>query len=314
MRYIAGMGYFGQHGLKNLLLLAFTLASAKASADCDRFGASALTDLQSRQERAGYSAARRTQWFAPGAPPSSVVLVLHGLNLKPDKMNSYVQMLNDAGHKVLRVTLAGHGENFREFYAVSATSWQNDFEEVFCIATAEANKDHVPLNVLAYSTGAPVTAAAISDPTKNYRNIHSLVYVSPAFGLGGGAKLIRLLLPFGWFSLKSMNLPQYRAHSSTPIRGYRALVDTMDGLNLQGEYKEPLDLPSLIILDPKDEMVDVSLIRNAATKYSKWKLIWTDTSKSKIRSAAPHHSVIDADLVGSAEWTSITSAIVDFLK
>ena len=41
-----------------------------------------------------------------------VALVVHGLNLKPERMQSIITELNDAGIDVLNLSLRGHGNNY----------------------------------------------------------------------------------------------------------------------------------------------------------------------------------------------------------
>ena len=41
-----------------------------------------------------------------------VALVIHGLNLKPEKMNAIIADINEAGIDVLNVSLRGHGDNY----------------------------------------------------------------------------------------------------------------------------------------------------------------------------------------------------------
>ena len=43
---------------------------------------------------------------------TGVALVIHGLNLRPDKMGSIISCLNTSGIDVLNLSLRGHGENY----------------------------------------------------------------------------------------------------------------------------------------------------------------------------------------------------------
>ncbi|MEI6127603.1 MAG: hypothetical protein WCQ99_13745, partial [Pseudomonadota bacterium] len=54
------------------------------------------------------------KWYTCAAPgkPKGVALVIHGLNLKPDKMLPIIAPLNAAGIDVLNVSLRGHGSNY----------------------------------------------------------------------------------------------------------------------------------------------------------------------------------------------------------
>ena len=68
-----------------------------------------------------------------------VALVIHGLNLRPDKMQTIISVLAESGMDVLRLSLRGHGENYTHradineeqarleaFKAVSYPLWLNE--------------------------------------------------------------------------------------------------------------------------------------------------------------------------------------------
>ncbi|MFC1789078.1 hypothetical protein ACFLZE_04095 [Thermodesulfobacteriota bacterium] len=61
-------------------------------------------------------------WFKAGTPDkiNGVALVIHGLNLRPVKMESIVTLLTDSGIDVLSLSLRGHGQNY--FHEVDVDS------------------------------------------------------------------------------------------------------------------------------------------------------------------------------------------------
>jgi hypothetical protein len=54
------------------------------------------------------------KWFFPseGDKIEGVALVVHGLNLNPDKMEAIIKILTLASIKVLLLSLSGHGDNY----------------------------------------------------------------------------------------------------------------------------------------------------------------------------------------------------------
>ena len=55
-----------------------------------------------------------TRWFYSVAPArlKGVALVIHGLNLRPDRMQPIISKLTESGIDVLALSLRGHGENY----------------------------------------------------------------------------------------------------------------------------------------------------------------------------------------------------------
>ena len=51
-------------------------------------------------------------WFPSqtAAPPNGVALVIHGLNVRPDRMQPLIDCLNEAGIDCLSLALHGHGD------------------------------------------------------------------------------------------------------------------------------------------------------------------------------------------------------------
>jgi hypothetical protein len=85
-----------------------------------------------------------TRWYLADSQKktSGVALVIHGLNLRPDRMEPIISQLGQAGIDALNVSLRGHGENFdhrqgidsakarlETFKAVSYPLWTN---EAYC--------------------------------------------------------------------------------------------------------------------------------------------------------------------------------------
>ena len=82
-----------------------------------------------------------TRWYKNHSREETkgVALVIHGLNLRPDKMQTIISVLTGSGIDVLRLSLRGHGENYTHhadideeqarleaFKAVSFPLWLNE--------------------------------------------------------------------------------------------------------------------------------------------------------------------------------------------
>src|SRR4051812_47048460 len=67
---------------------------------------------------------QNTRWLHTDSPhPVGVVLVIHGLDIKPSKMDSIGRLLTRAGFEVLRVALSGQRGSLEEMRQVSCDEW-----------------------------------------------------------------------------------------------------------------------------------------------------------------------------------------------
>ena len=88
----------------------------------------ALSQWQSEQHERLYPPEHRITWMLPKEGlERGVAVLIHGLNNKPTTMNAIANVLNEAGVRVLRVTLQGHGcLDIHDFQAVSMEAWFYD--------------------------------------------------------------------------------------------------------------------------------------------------------------------------------------------
>ncbi len=68
--------------------------------------------------------------------PAAVVIVTHGLNNRPEVMNSIINLLNERNYFVIRVAFEGHLEG-QSMENVTADAWLKDLESAYCIAKSK---------------------------------------------------------------------------------------------------------------------------------------------------------------------------------
>lgn len=75
---------------------------------------SAVPRFHDSPEIAADSEKYSTRWYRKSSFTRlrGVAFVAHGLNLKPERMESLIVLLNRAGIEVLNVSLHGHGDNY----------------------------------------------------------------------------------------------------------------------------------------------------------------------------------------------------------
>lgn len=279
-----------------LLLQICALGTASAGGNCS----TAVSGLDPREV---------TQWFYAAEKKEAVTLVVHGLNVKPSKMNAIVSDLQGMNFDVLRVSLAGHRGSLAEFKQVTRRRWLDDFYKAYRSASERAKQLGVPLHLVAFSLGAAVAEDLMNLNLPTPVVFDRVVLFAPALTVHWYTNSIRLLRVLGQSAvIPSMNLPDYRANEGTSMAAYTALFDSIHKLRQSG-YKRS-NVPTLVFLDPGDELV--SYRGTTALKQSfgldRWEII-PITNKGSRLPKTYHHLIIDSDVVGSEQWRSMQRMI-----
>ena len=242
----------------------------------------------------------------------ATALLIHGLNMRPSKMDALIRVYNDAKVSVLNLTLEGHGLDFEAFLNVTQDKWVANLNTAYKEVSAYSTKRNLPVYLFAYSTGAAVALAAEArhpDIVFNKR-----VLMAPAISMNWSARLIKLLFPFESLSLFSKNHKDFRQHDSTPIVAYKSLFALADEV-IQSPKEILNRTPTLIIIDPKDELVDFESLKlmKHEKQLSQWELfsVFTDVKFSIAK--APHHSIFHEFFTGPIVWSKLSKKLKNFL-
>ncbi|MBW7947548.1 MAG: alpha/beta hydrolase, partial [Sphingomonadaceae bacterium] len=143
-----------------MLFLLFSVIAAQAQASCEPLP--------------------NARFEMPNGAMKGVVVVAHGLNHRPDKMDDIVNPLRAQGYAVLRAVLSGHEGDMEKFKKASREQWRNDLLGAYCAARALADQGKVPLHFVGYSIGALINSDLVeSEPDLGVR-YDRMVYLAPA--------------------------------------------------------------------------------------------------------------------------------------
>ena len=242
-----------------------------------------------------------------------IVVVSHGFNNLPSEMSSIVRDLNFNHLSVVLVCLKGHGLDDPEFKNVTAQLWIQDVENAIEYALRISKKIseenllfNVPIDYLGFSLGA-LTYENISPKIKAF--ISKRVYLSPAFKLK-----IKNTDPFkkidNSFWLPSFTPAKYRANRKTRFAAYKSLFELselIDSVHFD-------DLPTIVYVNPKDEMIKISEIKQmiSSQNLTNWNILEVERStdsKYKI-----NHLIVDEQTLGLGPYKKMISEIIEFLN
>jgi pimeloyl-ACP methyl ester carboxylesterase len=267
-----------------------------------------------------------TRWFYSdtGREPKGVALVIHGLNLRPDRMQPIISKLTEAGIDVLALSLRGHGDNYdhgngntedqarlEAFKNVSYQLWTNEAYLAYLQLKERGKKKGVPKFLAAFSLGGLIGLDLLAS-NEDVR-FDKLVLFAPAIRLHATIYLERVLSPFPRLVIPSMAPKAYLANEKgTPIAAYNALFAGLDQFNQNAGQK--LNAPTLVFIDRRDEFIPLRKLEKLVEdkSWNQWQFYIVAKDKSAGDETFYHH-IIDAYSTGNAVWQDMMKAAVNHL-
>lgn len=258
-------------------------------------------------EEADLPAGSCDQWFPATGKPKGVVVVTHGMNLKPSCMDDMAVVLAKAGYVTFRPAFEGHCGANRRYLDVSADKWEADARRVHAAAGLRAKELGVPLYLVAYSFTAPIFQSLQEELPFAKR-----VYLAPAlatkFWYGGLVKMARWVPTF---SFRSWNITECGANLRSGAGAILALEHFI-GLWREGAGTKD-QAPALILAEPDDELISAPGLEEIVKTRPHWKLEML-SNKGTTMDKTFHHLIVDEKSLGPAEWARVTGLVRQFLE
>jgi hypothetical protein len=243
-------------------------------------------------------------WFKPGKAPRGIVLLTHGMNLKPSCMDEMAEEFRAAGYEVYRPALTGHcGEN-KNYLNITAAQWEADAMRVHKIADARARKSKVPLFLVGYSF-TPLIFQTLGLP------FAKKIYFTPALSTKFWFPALSWLAnTFPNFTYDS-KVPEPCA--ANPITGTRAIVALGEFLSRwdKGQGKKDTT-PALVFAEPGDELLSFGGLEAVVKEHAAWKLESISNAGATIPKPY-HHMVVSPGALGMSEWRRVMKLGLEFL-
>lgn len=266
------------------------------------------------------------QWFYSDTPGelNGVALVIHGLNLRPEKMQPIISELTGSGIDVLGLSLRGHGENYTHrkdidenqarletFKNVSYQLWINEAYLAFLQLKKRGKEKGVPYYLTAFSTGALIGLDLfVAYPEVTF---DKMILFAPAIKLHAIVYLARVLAPFPSLVIPSLGLKSYLANTKgTPIAAYNALFEGL--AHFEDCYSRKINIPTLVFIDEDDELISAQGLQTFVRekKLDKWRFYEVQKGASADRNTF-HHHIIDVQSTGDSVWRDMMKAAVNHL-
>ncbi|MCK7467331.1 MAG: alpha/beta fold hydrolase [Desulfosudis oleivorans] len=253
-----------------------------------------------------------------------VALLVHGLNLKPERMQSIITELNDAGIDVVNLSLRGHGNNYKKnrqlsdddarlesFQTVTYRLWLEEIYTAYLKVRQRAYKKRVPVFFVGFSLGGLLGCDLLL--LQHDVSYDRMVLFAPALNITVEGHLLKALMPFPNMVIDSLSPIYYRSNAGTPMAAYKALFEAVDHFNKNANNK--LNKPTLILIDEKDEFVSCSKLNEMIRRWNldHWK-IQIVQKDNNVGEKVSHHLIIDRDSVGKQMWQQMKKNIKSHLS
>jgi pimeloyl-ACP methyl ester carboxylesterase len=271
------------------------------------------------------SSEQSMEWFRRSDTEklSGVALVIHGLNLNPARMATVISALNEAGIDALRLSLRGHGDNFHHregmdaiqsrleaFKGVSCALWLQETLKGYEEARKNARENRMPLFLVGFSYGGLIGLDLLAG-RPDVAFDRALLF-APALSLNGWDYAIRLFTPFPRLVIPALAPADYLANPGTPMAAYNVLFETLG--HFETHIGPTLNIPTLVVMDPGDELVSFDGLKRLAEKHhlNQWRFFPLHHKRSLLNGML-RHIVIDEVSVGRQAWAEIRIEMIAHL-
>lgn len=236
----------------------------------------------------------------------AVCLLVHGLNNTPEVLKDLSDLLESFSIPVISIGLTGHVKDADKLKTITRPAWENDVLSAY----QEAKEKYEKIYFVGYSLGAAIGLDILSEEVK----FDKMVLLAPAIAPRALVKLLKYVAPL-WPSLPLFSLtpPSYRSNPYLPLKTYAVLFEIYQ--SLKKKKFAHANLPALVVMDPKDETMDLNKIK--LTKYkcglNRWEIFILNSEEAK-KNIPFHHLIVDKKGMGMQNWEAFTSRLQDFLR
>jgi hypothetical protein len=189
----------------------------------------------------------------------------------------------------------------------------NEYTCTYGVAKQKADDLKVPLIFVGYSLGALVGQYAIVK-SKGKDSFSKQVLLAPATATRISSNIVKatFIFPEHW-KLPSFTPEQYRANDNLPIKAYKMLFYYQD--YVINNHFDKLNIPTLIFIDPKDELVSLKTLLEYIEDYELecYKIVEL-SSDMEGRQIEYHHLIVSDMTMGSENWELFMSQVLDFIE
>jgi len=246
-------------------------------------------------------------------PTRGIVVVAHGLNLKPSAMDDLCTALNMRGFHTYRVSLTGHDTRHEDVFP--ASRWSEDFAASY--RSAQSMDLTLPTYIVAFSAGGLVATHFLDSMPAEVKPPHKMVLLAPALALRllpRSAYLLTWVWPLK-LAVRNLAPESYRRLDYTPLFWYRNTIELYDETRELAHVDRLQKIPTLILLSRDDELISRTILsewleHNHLVKTWRVEQVRPEPKTGNLY----QHLIIDENSLGETQWRDTTARIAAFLR
>ena len=316
-------------GLLVLIILSLILpVGAYCLSEGDRHSQNTEIDSDGRSLALNNSKSNNsaTRWYKRqnDTALNGVALVIHGLNGRPEKMESIIAKLTVAGIDCINLSLRGHGENFSKlentdtaearmqtFKSVSYPLWRSEIFQAYQQVKIQSDRYRTCVYLVGFSMGGLLGVDLFT--SNPFVKFDKMILYAPALKMHNRNFLLKTISPFPGLVVPSFAPDAYLANEGTPMAAYNALFDAVG--HLEKNLDPKINVPTIIFIDKQDELISFSGLNTMIMEQEldRWKLhpVKKDPTATE---REMHHLIIDEASVGKQTWKEIEDTTIKHLK
>ncbi|MFP5384556.1 MAG: alpha/beta hydrolase [Bacteriovoracia bacterium] len=229
------------------------------------------------------------------------IVFFHGLNNNPECFGPLIKHFENQGHETELVILPCHGEDRKEA--------RNAKEAIRIFDRKMKELKEVPYVAIGFSHGALYLQLWL-EQNQEHKPLKQ-VLLAPALYIRR-QKLIEKALKIlpASFIIKSLSPKPFRRYEILSAWEYNILVQ---GMLTYQKIRGAFRIPSMVLIDPKDELVDASKLKRELEKNNpKFTVHFLERSYLK-KGLGSHHILFHPDYFNEKDWKSFLHKLESFL-
>lgn len=230
------------------------------------------------------------------------IVFIHGFNNNKECFDPLMSHFRDLGLETELIILPCHGVNRKE---------AKDFKEALTVFDQSMKKlKGIPYYVIAFSQGALYLQLWL-EKNQAHRPLKQ-VLLAPAFVIRK-QKIIEKLFKWlpSFFVIKSLAPKPFRRYEMINAWEYRILIH---GMLTYQKIKSHFKIPTLVIIDPKDELVDASRLKREIEKINPDISVHFFERTYLRKGLGCHHILFHPDFFQEKDWGNFSRKIAGFLE
>ena len=231
------------------------------------------------------------------------IIILHGMNNNMSSFVPLMEVFKALGHDVYFLPLPGHGDN-----RFKSKDFKSAFKEFDLEMTSLAIEPYV---VIAFSHGALYFQLWLEKHPQ--KRPLAQVLLAPALYINRQETIEKVLkfLP-SFMMIKSVAPRKFRRYHILRVWEYEILVH---GMKTYQKHVPPFKVPTLILIDPKDELVSADILGEKIKEQANPLVTFEKWNRDYLRKGpGQHHLIFHPEYFSKEDWKNFTERIQGFVK